>query len=74
MSKPNSSAAPRLLIWSMIALLVGPFLLLPIRALADEWRAPNIIPQRFGLRGITRVLNDGLLVEAVGNSLSLIHI
>lgn len=69
MSKPNSSAAPRLLIWSMIALLVGPFLLLPIRALADEWRAPNIIPQRFGLRGITRVLNDGLLVEAVGNSI-----
>ena len=52
----------------MIAVLVGPFLLLPIRALADEWRAPNIIPQRFGLRGVTRVAEDGLLVEAVGNS------
>ncbi len=60
--------APRLLVWSMIALLVGPFALLPIRAFADEWRAPNIIPQRFGLRGITRVVEDGLLVEAVSNS------
>lgn len=61
--------APRLLVWSMIALLIGPFALLPIRAFADEWRAPNIIPQRFGLRGVTRVLEDGLLVEAVGNSI-----
>ena len=62
------SSAPSLLIWSMIALLVGPFVLLPIRAIADEWRAPNIIPQRFGLRGITRVIEDDLLVEAVSNS------
>lgn len=62
------SSAPSLLIWSMVALLVGPFVLLPIRAVADEWRAPNIIPQRFGLRGITRVFEDALLVEAVINS------
>lgn len=71
--RPNTPSAPafvpRLLVWSMIALLVGPFLLLPIRAFADEWRAPNIIPQRFGLRGITRVAEDDLLVEAVGNSI-----
>lgn len=53
----------------MIALLVGPFLLLPIRIFADEWRAPNIIPQRFGLRGINRVLQDGQLVDAVTNSI-----
>ncbi len=60
--------APRLVVWSAIALLIGPFAILPIRAFADEWRAPNIIPQRFGLRGVTRVLQDGLLVEAVANS------
>lgn len=60
--------APRLLIWSMILLLIGPFLLLPVRAFADEWRAPNVVPQRFGLRGIQRVLEDGLLVEAIVNS------
>lgn len=65
----SSPITPRILIWSMITLLIGPFALLPIRAFADEWRAPNIIPQRFGLRGITRVLEDGLLVEAVGNSI-----
>ncbi len=52
----------------MVVLLVGPFVLLPIRVFADEWRAPNIIPQRFGLRGITRVAEDGLLVEAIANS------
>ena len=52
----------------MVLLLVGPFLLLPVRAFADEWRAPNVVPQRFGLRGIQRVLEDGLLVEAVVNS------
>lgn len=58
----------RLWIWVMITLFVGPFLILPIQAFADEWRAPNIIPQRFGLRGVRRVLADGLLVESVQNS------
>lgn len=61
-------AVSRLWIWAMIVLLVGPFLILPIQAFADEWRAPNLIPQRFGLRGVTRVLEDGLLVESVINS------
>ena len=60
--------APRALIGSMILLLVGPLLLLPIQAFADEWRAPNLIPQRFGLRGINRVVQDGLLPEAIINS------
>ena len=60
--------APRALIVAMIVVLVGPLLVLPIQAFADEWRAPNLIPQRFGLRGIERVLNDGLLPEAIANS------
>lgn len=61
-------AAPRLLIGSMTLLLIGPLLILPVQAFADEWRAPNLIPQRFGLRGIDRVLSDGQLGEAVLNS------
>lgn len=60
--------APRALIVTMIAILVGPLLLLPIQAVADEWRAPNLVPQRFGWRGIERVLDDGLLPTAVANS------
>lgn len=61
--------APKVVIGSMILLLVGPLLLLPVQAFADEWRAPNIVPQRFGFRGFDRVFNDGLLAEAVGNSI-----
>jgi len=63
-----SRFAPRAVIGAMILVLVGPLALLPVQAFADEWRAPNIIPQRFGLRGFERVLNDGLLPEAVANS------
>lgn len=63
-----SRLAPKAVIGSMILLLVGPLLLLPVQAFADEWRAPRIIPQRFGLRGFERVWNDALLVEAVTNS------
>lgn len=53
----------------MVILLVGPFLLLPIQAIADEWRAPAIWPQRIGTRGFDRVLRDGLLPEAITNSI-----
>ncbi len=63
-----SRLAPRAVIGSIILLLVGPLLVLPVQAFADEWRAPNLVPQRFGLRGVERVLNDGLLPEAVANS------
>ncbi len=63
-----SRLAPRAVIGSMLLVLVGPLLLLPVQAFANEWRAPNLIPQRFGLRGVERVLNDGQLPEAVANS------
>ncbi len=58
----------RLWAWVLIVLLVGPFLLLPVQAVADQWRAPNIVPQRFGWRGFTTVFEDGLLVESLTNS------
>lgn len=63
-----TSTLTRMWIWVMVTLFVGPFLILPIQAFADEWRAPNIVPQRFGLRGVRRVLEDGLVVESVQNS------
>ena len=59
----------RALISFMVVLLVGPFLLLPIQAFSDEWRAPAIWPQRIGTRGLDRVLADSLLPEAILNSL-----
>ena len=42
---------------------------LTVQAVADEWRAPALIPQRFGWRGIDAVLGDPLLPRAVLNSL-----
>ena len=32
--------------------LVAPLLALVVRAFADEWRSPALLPQRFGLRGV----------------------
>ena len=52
-----------------IVLFAAPFLLLPIVAIADEWRSPAIIPQRFGLRGLRAVAGDAVIVEAITNSL-----
>lgn len=49
-------------------LLAGPLLVLPIRAVADEWRAPALWPQVIGGRGVQRVLDDPILPQAVLNS------
>lgn len=46
-------------------LLVAPLVVLPLRAVAQVWRAPAIIPQQFGTRGITAVAGVG---EALTNS------
>lgn len=49
----------------MGTLLVAPLVVLPLRAVAQVWRAPAIIPQEFGARGIVAVSEVG---EAVLNS------
>lgn len=57
--------------WVVIAVglaLAAPLLILPIEAFADEWRAPALVPQRFGTRALDRVANDSVLPEAIGNS------
>jgi putative spermidine/putrescine transport system permease protein len=48
---------------------VGPLLVLPIRAAADVWRAPALLPQRFGTRGLDLLTSPGARVgEAVTTS------
>ena len=55
-------------LWVIAALLALPLLLLPVQAVAEEWRAPARLPQRWGFRGITAVWNDPLVPQAVFNS------
>lgn len=55
-------------LWIAVFLFSAPFLILPVRAAADEWRFPALIPQRFGTRALEAVSNDSQLVEAIANS------
>jgi putative spermidine/putrescine transport system permease protein len=55
-----------------VALVAGvlPLATLVVRAAADEWRAPGLLPQRWGTRGVEVVLADGAVARAgVVNSL-----
>lgn len=61
----SRSAAPLLAL-----LLTIPLATLVLRALADTWRAPAIVPQEFGLRGARYALSTGAGVpEALFNGL-----
>jgi putative spermidine/putrescine transport system permease protein len=49
---------------------VVPLLILPLWAVADVWRAPALLPQRFGTRGVDWLTSPGARVaEAVTTSL-----
>jgi putative spermidine/putrescine transport system permease protein len=51
-------------------LAVGPLLVLPVWAAADVWRAPALLPQEWGTRGLEVALAPGTrAVEATANSL-----
>lgn len=52
------------------ALFALPLLALVVRAFADGWRAPAIVPQQFGLRGI-RIAFSGETATAFLNSLDV---
>ncbi|MFT7598446.1 MAG: putative spermidine/putrescine transport system permease protein [Acidimicrobiales bacterium] len=58
----------RLFVLACGLLLTGPLLLIPAQAVADEWRAPSLWPQRIGMRGINRVMSDAMLPDAIVNS------
>jgi putative spermidine/putrescine transport system permease protein len=58
--------------WSIAVslLAVVPLLILPLRAVADVWRAPALLPQRFGTRGVDWLTSPGARVaEAAATSL-----
>ncbi|HEX6257392.1 MAG TPA: ABC transporter permease subunit [Euzebyales bacterium] len=49
---------------------VAPLLVLPLQAVADVWRAPALLPQRAGTRGVDWLMAPGARVAAaVGTSL-----
>ncbi|MGI8845894.1 MAG: ABC transporter permease [Thermoleophilaceae bacterium] len=52
----------------LAVLVMLPLLALVVRAFADQWRAPALIPQEFGLRGV-RVAFSGPSGAAFANSL-----
>ena len=56
----------------VLAALVGvPLLLLPVRAVADRWQAPALLPQEYGTRALDVLLSPGTRVlEATGKPLS----
>ena len=53
---------------AIAALVVLPLLALIVRAFADVWRAPAMVPQRLGLRGV-RIAFSGDTATAFTNSL-----
>ena len=51
------------------AAALAPLLTLLLRAAADEWRSPAVLPQRYGTRGVEEAFADaGRTAEAIGNS------
>ena len=58
-------------LWIAVFFFSAPFLILPVRAIADEWRSPALLPQRFGTRALEAVRDDALIVEALTNSIAV---
>lgn len=53
----------------VVVLVVAPMAVLVVRAFADAWRAPALVPQRIGLRGLAHVLAPATdALDALRNS------
>jgi putative spermidine/putrescine transport system permease protein len=60
----------RVLVLAAVGLYVAPLLVLLVRALADVWRSPAVLPQQWGTRGLAYLASPGAGVfDAVANSL-----
>jgi putative spermidine/putrescine transport system permease protein len=59
----------RLLGVALAAVFAVPLLALVVRALADAWRAPALLPQAWGWRGFEAAFAGGSAAEAFGTSL-----
>lgn len=67
---PDVTATRRCWAVLLSALTVVPLLVLPVRAVADVWRAPALLPQAFGTRGFAWMASPGARIsEAVTTSL-----
>ena len=56
--------------WAVALLAVLPLAVLPVRAAAEVWRAPALLPQQLGARGLAVLTDTGTRVsEAVTTSL-----
>lgn len=62
-----ADARRRLPAVALAVLFAAPLLALAVRAFADTWRAPALVPQQWGLRGID-IAFSGRTLEALGNS------
>lgn len=66
----EATRARRRWAWLVAAAAVVPLSVLPLRAVADVWRAPALVPQRLGTRGFEVITAPGTRVgEAVTTSL-----
>jgi putative spermidine/putrescine transport system permease protein len=60
----------RAVVAGAVALYVAPLLVLVVRALADVWRSPAVLPQQWGTRGLGYLVSPGAgVLEALANSL-----
>ncbi len=72
--RPRRRGAPRPRGWAgralaaaALALFVLPLLSLVVRAFADVWRAPALVPQQLGTRGIAEVLGPTIATAFVNS-------
>jgi len=66
---PNAVRVQRITAWLLAVITIGPLIVLPVRAAADVWRAPALVPQQFGTRGLEVALSAGTgTLAAIGNS------
>ena len=69
-SPRTGTAGRRLVVAGVAAGALLPLLVLVLRAAADEWRSPAVLPQRYGLRGVHVAFADASGAgEAIANSL-----
>jgi putative spermidine/putrescine transport system permease protein len=72
MSERASRAGHRAMIVVLAIGALVPLATLMLRAVADEWRSPAILPQRYGTRGVEEAFADATrTTEAITNSLTV---
>ncbi len=72
MGESAPRAGGRLLVVAVAIAALAPIATLVLRAAADEWRSPALLPQRYGTRGVNEAFADAAgAAEAIVNSLTV---